>query len=420
MRARVHWIACLIFLASSMFAQTKRVWVLRSTGEMVEYDPATFTPKQTVKVPPEAVQSPGGLFVNHLGQILFVPAVALPLTEDDVKSAHKLWFWDGHSATLLDQGVVRSVATTGSNLAITETAPIVRLAADGAHLFWFANQARRLQRDGLDLSTTNTWQAWRTDLNGGSRDDLATVKLAECRCATGVCEETCAYCGVWVPDAGVGQFFLMTQFVTGQTETTFQKSTRYQDEGGKWTATALEKPLERELDASADGNVMVDAIPDSGCCGWVNESVDQTLVRSGGNARVVFDERVSYHNPNYDVSFYTSNALLSPDSGLIAMTVVSTATANKPIQLVDEGQASPEELQRIRKALPELPAIEVKTLDDTPKRVAYVPHTSLIGWLSEKELLIIDDHLVTTYNLATGARRKSTIKVDDPARVFLR
>jgi hypothetical protein len=410
----------LLLLTAPLLGQGTRLWVLRAPGEMVEYDPATFAVKQTVKVPAEAMENLLGLSVNHLGQILFVPIVNLPLSEEDVQSGRKVWFWDGHAAATLEQGVKRAVAATGSNLAINEAAPTARLSADGAHLFWFANQAHRLQRDGLDLSTATTWQAWRTDLTGGAREDLATVKLSECKCATGNCEETCPYCGVWVPGGGTGKFFLMTQFVTRQTEVDYQKSSRYQEENGKWTATALDKPLERELDASAAGDLIAEAIPDAGCCGWSNESNDQTLVRSPGKTRIVFDERASYQNADYDVSFYTSNAQLSPELGSIAMTIVSTAEANKPIQLADEGDANPEELQRIRQALPELPAVEVKSMEDAPRRVAFVPHAVLVGWMNEKEILIVEDHVLVVYNVRTGARRKSTVRVEDAGRVFLR
>jgi hypothetical protein len=413
-------IAYLLLLAAPLCAQEKRLWVLRAPGEMVEYDLQMFTVKQTVKVPAEALKNPAAIEVNHQGQILFAAPVSLPLAAEDAKSPHQVWFWNGHAASTIDQGVKREVGATGSNQAITESAPNPSLSADGAHLYWFANQARRLQREEIDLSTDTTWQAWRTDLSGAAREDLATVKLPGCRCETGTCSETCPYCGEWAPDTGVEKFFLMTEFVNGQTETTYQKSTRYQEKGGKWTPTVLDKPLERELDASPTGDLIVEQIPDSGCCGWSNESNDQALVLADGKTRVVFDEQATFKNPDYDVSFYTSNARLSPSAGAVAMTIVATAEPNKPIQLSEDGQANPEESQRIRKALTELPAVEVKSIDDSPKRLAFVPHASLVGWISEKELLIVENHLLVAYHLGTGARRKSNVKVEDAARVFLR
>jgi len=420
MRTALQLIAGLVLIATPLLGQGKRLWVLRAPGEMVEYDTATFAVKQTVKVPAEALQSPGNVLVNRLGQILFAAAVLLPLSEEDVASAHKEWFWNGRTATTIDQSVKREISTTGSNQAVTESAPVAYLSADGTHLFWFANQGRRLQRDGVDLSTATTWQAWQTDLTGAGREELATAKFPDCRCTTGTCEESCPYGVVWAPDGGVEKFFLMTQFVAGQIGPVYKATTSYQEEGGKWTANALGEPLQRVLDAASDGKTIVEAIPDTGCCGWSNQSDDQTLVLSNGKKLTVFDERATYKNPDYDVSFYTSNARLSPDMGSVAMTIVSTAETNKPIQLAEAGEANPEESQRIRKALPELPAVEVKSVEDTPRQLAFVPHATLVGWISEKEILIVEAHVLVVYNVGTGARRKSSVRVEDAGRVFLR
>jgi hypothetical protein len=320
----------------------------------------------------------------------------------------------------LDQGAKREVTSAGSNQVVTETAAVPCLSGDGGHLFWFANQARRLQREGVDLSTDTTWQVWQTDLNGAGRQDLATSKLPECRCATGTCEESCPYGVVWAPRSGVETFFLMTQFVAGQTGPVYKSSARYPQAEGKWVATPLGEPVQRVLDAALDGKTIVEAIPDTGCCGWSNQSNDQTLVLRDGKKTVFFDEQATYKNPDYDVSFYTSNARLSPELGYVAMTVASTAQANKPIQLAEDGEANPEESQRIRKALPELPAVEVKSMEDAPRRVVWLPHAALVGWMSEKEILIVEDRLLVIYNLGTGARRKSSVSVEDAGRVFLR
>jgi hypothetical protein len=156
---------CVVFvLAVSLAAQNKRLWVLRAPGEAVEYDSATFAVKQTVKVPVEAVAAPQSFLVNHLGQMLFAVPVVLPLAEGDLTTERKVWFWDGRTASTLVREVARTTSTTGSNLAITESAPMSFLSVDGTHLYWFSNQARRLQRDGVDLSTKTTWLSWRTDL----------------------------------------------------------------------------------------------------------------------------------------------------------------------------------------------------------------------------------------------------------------
>jgi len=409
----------IVLLSIALSAQTKRLWVLRP-GEMVEYDPATFAVKQTVKLPAEVAQSPLNISVNHLGQILYVPTVALPLSESDLDAPHKAWFWNGHAGATLDLGLKRELAETGSNQAVTETAPSPELAADGSHLFWFANSAHRLQREEQDLSTVTTWQAWITDLSGSSREDLVSEKLPDCRCTTGSCEETCPYGVIWAPEDGIDKFFLLTQFVSGKDTPAYKSSTRYQAEAGKWSANPLADPLHHVLDATSSGDVIVEAIPDTGCCGWANQSDDQTVVRMAGGKRIVFDEQVTYKNPDYDVSFFTANARLSPDISSVAMTITATAKVSQPIQISEQGQANPEESKQIRKSLADLPAVEVKTLVDPPKRVALVPHATLVGWINQKELLLVEDRLLVIYNVATSTTRKSAVRVEDATRVLLR
>jgi len=409
-----------ILVALPLVAQTKRLWVLRATGEMVEYDPGTFAAKQTVKLPSEAGRAPASVDVNHLGQILFAPTVTLPLSAEDAAAPHKVWIWNGQAPASVDLGVTRKQESVGSNQAITDLVPAAYLSADGAHLYWFANEGRRLQREDIDLSTTITWKAWRTDLAGSGREEVTSSKLPDCTCTTGSCEETCPVGVVWVPDDGVGKFFLVTQFVAGQTSVVYKSSTRYDEAGGKWTAKNLADPLQRVLDASSAGDSIVEAIPDTGCCGWSNQSNDQTFVLTNGNKIAVFDEQATYKNQDYDVSFLTSNAYLSPDASRIAMTVTATAEPNKPVQLSEQGQASPEESQRIRKALMELPAVVVKSVEDSPKQIAFVPHATLVGWINDKEIVIVEDHLLVVYNVASGARRKSSVRVEDAGHVFLR
>lgn len=411
----VVWVS----LSVPLLAQGKRLWVLRATGEAVEYDPATFAQKQSVRVPADAIVSPQNLQVNHPGQMLFAGPADLPLAEDDVAGARKVWFWDGKTEASLTREVARTIQTTGSNLAINESAVAPFLAVDGSHLFWFSNQARRLQRDGVDLSTKTIWSAWRTDLAGGKREDMVSVTLPECACPTGGCEETCPYGQVWAPATGVGDFFLLTMFIGGQTQPTYKSTSLYQESAGKWTEAELTPPLRRILDV-ANPETILEAIPDTGCCGWSNKSDDQTLLHLSGQTLTLFDERIAYKNPDYDVSFYTSDGRLSPDLGTVALTVVATSVANKPIQLADEGQANPEEVEHLRKALQELPAVEVESVQNPPHRIAFLPHAALVGWISDKEILIVEQHFLIAYNVTTGARRKSAIRVEDAAHVFLR
>lgn len=419
MRRLILTFCIVLFFSSALVAQSKRLWVLRATGEMAEYDPASFAAKQTVKVPLEAVGTPQSLQVNHLGQMLFAAAVSLPLTEGESSADRKVWLWDGRTAATLMRDVSRNTSTTGSNLAISESAPVPYLAQDGAHLFWFSNQARRLQRDGVDLSTKTTWFSWQTDLAGAGRQELASVGLPECSCPTGGCEESCPYEDVWVPDDGVGKFFVLNQFVSGKSQPIYKASSLYEETAGTWKATPLDPPLRRVLDAPNPHSIL-EAVPDTGCCGWSNQSDDQTLLRLNGKLITIFDELAAYKNSDYDVSFYSDNGAVSPDLTSVALTIAATAKPNTPIQLAEEGQANPEESQRIRKALLELPAVEVKSVENSQRQLAFLPHATLVGWISEKEILIVEGHLLVAYNVANGTRRRSAIHVDDAAHVFLR
>jgi hypothetical protein len=418
-RQLISILAVTFVFAASLLAQGKRLWVLRAPGEMAEYDPASFAAKQSVKVPAEAVASPQTLSANRLGQMLFAPPLSLPLPEGDLANERKVWFWDGRAASTLARDAASSTATTGSNLAITESAPQPYLSVDGTHLYWFLNGARRLQRDGVDLSIKATWSSWQTDLTGAAREDVASSALPDCSCPTGSCEESCPHGDVWVPQEGVGKFFLLTQFVAGKTQPIYKATSLYEESAGKWTARPIDPPLRRVLDAANAGEVL-EAIPDTGCCGWENQSNDQTLLHLHGKTLTVFDEFATYKNPDYDVSFYTENGKLAPDLGSVAMTIVATAQPNKPIQLSEQGQANPEESQRIRKALLDLPAVEVKSVEDTSRRIAFIPHATLVGWISDKEVLIVEGHLLVAYNVVSGERRKSSIRVENAEHVFLR
>jgi hypothetical protein len=405
-------------------AQGKRLWVLRAPGEITEYDLTTFAAKGSVKVPAQALKNPKNLSVNHQGQMLFAPAASLPLDEGDAAPLRKVWFWDGHAATMLDRDVKRTTAATGSNLAITEIAPTPYLSSDGSHLYWFSNDARRLQRDGVDLSTKNTWLAWETDLSGTGRIELASVAMPDCPCPTGGCEETCPYGRVWVSPGGVGSFFLLTQFVAGKDQPSYKSTSLYQATAGKWSAVLLDPPLQSVLDA-ANATAILEAIPDTGCCGWANRSDDQTRVRLPGKLLTVFDERNEYKNPDYDVSFYTENGSLSPDLGTVAYTVVATADPNKPIQLADQGQGDPKESERIRKALFDLPAVEIKHIDvkslgSPVERIASLPHATLVGWIDDNDVLLVEGSELVIFNVAGKTRGNTDIHVEDPARVFLR
>jgi len=412
-------ILLVICCTTLLSAQSVRLWVLTEPKSILEYDPVTFARKQVVSVPDEVLKAARIFQINRKGQMLFAPNSDDP-SPDVGKGEDKFWLWDGHAATLLGRETIRISSQAGSNQKVTEASPWLFLSADGNHLFWFSNQFSKLTRENVELSVNTTFRAWQSDLTGKAKHDLATFDFPECRCATGTCSETCPEARFWVPDGGVEDYFFLTRVTQGQTETKYLSSTLYQESETTWTGKDLPEPLQRVLDIGEHGSVVISAVLDTGCCGWENQSNDQTILSTDGKTVVLFDERVQFKNPDYDVSFFTENAKISPEHAHVAMTIEASAKSSAPIQLSEQGQANPAESLRIRKALTDLPVVEVVSAVDPSKRSAYLPHAFLIGWLNAKEILIVENHVLVAYNVSAGTRRRSTIKVTDPSFVFIR
>jgi hypothetical protein len=412
-------IVLVICVTPLLSAQSARLWVLTEPNSILEYDPVTFARKQVVSVPDGVLKAARILQINRKGQMLFAPNSDDP-SPDVGKGEEKFWLWDGHAATLMGRETIRISSQAGSNQKVTEASPWLFLSADGNHLFWFSNQFSKLTRENVELSVNTTFRAWQSDLTGKAKHDLTTFDFPECRCATGTCSETCPEARFWVPDGGVEDYFFLTRVTQGQTETKYLSSTLYQESETTWAGKDLPAPLQRVLDMGEHGSVVISAVLDTGCCGWENQSNDQTILSSYGRTVVLFDERLQFKNPDYDVSFFTENAKVSPEHAHVAMTIEASAKSSAPIQLSEQGQANPAESLRIRKALTDLPAVEVVSAVDPSKRSAYLPHAFLIGWLNAKEILIVENHVLVAYNVSAGTRRRSTIKVTDPSFVFIR
>jgi hypothetical protein len=161
--------AVLAFASVSLLAQdqpNKKLWVLREPGAIVEYDAATFAPRQTQKIPPEIFKSPQDLQINQKGQMLFLPG---QVRESDglvhEYTDSKFWFWDGRSGTSKHRPVSSSTTSSGTNKLVETAMPRCFLSTDGTHLFWFENRTKTLMPPdlSLELSVSTTFRAWQTD-----------------------------------------------------------------------------------------------------------------------------------------------------------------------------------------------------------------------------------------------------------------
>ncbi len=414
-----------------------RLWVVRNDGEITEYDASTFEAKQTIKIPADAIPSDGRttfryrVETNRRGQILVGPT----LRPNSVASTPcTLWLWNGQSGSYLNCGNEHreETAADGERLT-TEILSRPGLAADGEHLFWFVNQQQQKEGDqkkDIMPSVTTTFHISETSLSGDQKEDqrkeIDSFSFPECVCTTGACEESCPTAGAWAPRSGIGNFFVVIGSYTGQLgQTTYVRESLYRKSpDGQWRSVELPSSFENEIvDASEDASAFLVVIMDSACCGWDNESDDRTLLLRKGQTIVLFDEFARYHNSQYDVNYTADDAQLSPNNQLVAFTVSSSARLGEEFRASDSNgdtKLSAEVVEQINKTLADLPALEVVTATDPPKRVAYLPNATFLGWLSEREVLIVKDPFVVAYDVLAGTTRKSNISVGGKTFAFVR
>jgi len=347
----------------------------------------------------------------------------------DENTTCTLWLWNGQSGSYLNcSNEHRNEATADGIPLATEILSSPRLSADGEHLFWFVNeQHEKPGENDIMPSVATTFHIWETNLSGGQRQEIDSFAFPECVCSTGACEETCPAAGAWTPRSGVDSFFEVGRSYTGQLgQTTNLGDSLYRKSpNGQWLSAELPFSFENDiLDAAEDASAFITLIPDSACCGWSNEGDDQTLLLRKGQTIVLFDEFAHYDNSKYDVNYSAREALLSPDNKLVAMTISSSARPGEEFRASDgsnsDATLSAEVVEHINKTLVELPAVEVVATIDPPKRVAYLPNATLVGWLNEQEIVIVKDSFLVVYNVTAGTSRKSNISVGDKAYAFLR
>jgi hypothetical protein len=413
-----------LLLVSAALAQSpKELRGLQEPDQIVEYDAATFSVRRTLKVPRRLIEHPEYLSVNAKGQMVFLPPKDAQWAGGEMASATgRAWFWDGHQAQEWNIEGPKTRGGSAGKPTVTETALQWFLSAGGESLFQFENRFEKVTEEaGLELSVRSTARAWRTDLAGGKPETITSLSSPGwCPCTTGTCSESCPEWYGWAPDGIVSDFFLVTRVTSGQIGSTYHESVLCQRSGQTWQVKKLPQPIERPLTASAKGEVLVAAVPDGGCCGWENESSDQALLLQNGRVSVLYDEYDRFHNRNYDVSFYVADARLAAGNAMLAYTVVSTARADSEIRLSSEGKENAEELARVRKAIAELPAVEVVQLGIQPRRTAVIRQAGLVGWVSDHEILVAQDGRLVVYDTHGSKRKETTIRVRSAADTFLR
>ncbi len=141
--------AVMVLASVHLLAQeqpNKRLWVLQEPDAVVEYDPATFAPRQTQKIPPEIFKSPQDLQVNRKGQMLFLPAT---VRESDgfvhENTEREFWFWDGASGRFMERPITKTTTPSAANKLLETAVPRRRdvFCRTTAAIFFGSKTARR-------------------------------------------------------------------------------------------------------------------------------------------------------------------------------------------------------------------------------------------------------------------------------------
>jgi len=389
------------------------VWILGADGKMSEYDGTDFHPwVRGLALPAGARQHPEKISISRKGTVIYA---------DTLSGTHLLRLWSSYRyAPELTAGSQDTRPGNNGGSIETWATPVVYFSDDGARFYWFENRMTETSGGEGNISRTGEFASWTTDLRGGNFNPVVSFALAECKCETGACEDTCPEISVWAPNTGVSDFFFLTLRVQGQIQTKYQETDLYRLANGRWSALKMADPIELFLDAANGGDFYIAAVPDSGCCGWENESDDVTYVVQRGRQTTLFDERARYHNDDYDVSFMTANARFSPNGGEVAYTVGATARAEQEIRLSDEGKPNSEELAGIRAALKDLPRVEVVMLSDVTKVSLSLAHSELIGWLDQQRLLVLQGRQLIVVDVASGQAKPTGLTAENMASVFIR
>ncbi|MFI5371016.1 MAG: hypothetical protein ACHQ52_05600 [Candidatus Eisenbacteria bacterium] len=386
------------------------LWVVQPPGEIVAFDVGRFERIGGIRLPAEAYRDPTRLAINGVGQIL------APLDE------RRLWLWDGRAARVLP---TTSDGTTGPSRGARRIADEPRqwlLGDDGISLVVLESVATDSAEPSAGAESLIIVREMSLDQQ--PRDTIATWRLQHCECEIPLVTltEPCPGPRLYAP-GGVVRGSLAIVWWERDTTLWREKGTaalgrcnlsRLVRQPSGWRELTDWSNGELPLDLAANGaSLLLD--PDDGCCGWSNGSTDRVLYSSPETSVVVFDEWRRFRNSGYDVSFRAASARLSPDSRRVATTIVGTSAAAEEIQLSADGHADSLELGGIRRALASLPLVIVTAHSGPGGETLELPHTEVVGWVSERELIVLQGRELVAVDVVTRRMRSTGIRVRSAA-----
>lgn len=394
---------------SAVFAATSgdvTLWVVQPPGVIAAFDPSDFSQIGAVRIPVAAFEHPDRLTINGHGQIL----VRL--------GDWAIWLWDSRSSTA--RTLAPSLMHRNPPVGITaDSSRSWLLGADGSSLFVaesFGWETGPVGEEG-DSMIRNV-HVDRLDLSGHPIRRELDLDLEHCDCRTSVCSESCPEVVIWTPDGVVRDAFYLMFWTQGQIESSFGPSFVYRADSTAWRPTEIDVSPYLDLDLQDFGRTSITkgAEPQ----GDDDEPFSHSFTFTAGDSVYeVFDEWQRFHNQGFAVSFECKSGKIAPDGQRIAYVLNSRTDPALPLGVIKGSHPDTLQAPHIRRALAEMPRVEVFE-PQSQSRVAWQePNSQLVGWLSDSEVLVVERGKLVAIDVNTRLRRSSSIPVRSPGDAFV-
>ena len=382
------------------------LWVIQG-DDAVPYDPTGFRSGTPVRVPHEAAIYPEKLAINRRGQMM--------LAGDD----GTLWLWNGREAT-----TVRAASDDPINPPAPDDASRSWvLGDDGASLFVVETFAACGRPGANDVRVLQTGLDRRC-----KRLVLAYVQLP-CQFSqepAGVF--ACPAATLWAPGGVASDFIVLTHWYhdwldlvpepdsserdTSEPPHDWPYGSRHQviiqrNASGDW-GEDVDRDASTLLDATARGSVLLQRDETQEINEYEN-GCDSVQFASGERSVTLSNTCGTFPTTNYDVGFNTVRGLLSPGGRRVALTLIGSAAPDGELPLREEGHADTLELGSLRRALAEMPVTEVYEPGVSRAPLRRILHAELVGWSSDREVLLLVRGRIVAADVVTGRRRESSI-----------
>ena len=77
-------------------------------------------------------------------------------------------------------------------------------------------------------------------------------------------------------------------------------------------------------------------------------------------------------------------------------------------------------MAQVRKTISELPTVEVVQLGTPSRSAIVIAHAGLVGWVSDRELLVAQDGRLMVYDIRGTKRKETPVRLRSAADAFLR